>query len=177
MRASAVAAIAALACAILAGCATPSTSTGMTVHKLPIANRATEAVSITVTGGKQTSSTSVSQIADADFREALAASILESGLFPKIAAGNDAGYALEAFIGALDQPLIGFSLKVDMEVGYKLTDRSDGRIVWRKGIRSTHTATTSDSVIGATRLRLANEAAARKNIEAAITSMGTLQLR
>jgi len=66
---------------------------------------------------------------------------------------------------------------VDMEVSYTLVDSVTGNAVWQQHIATSHTATGSDSIIAATRLRLANEAAARKNIEAAIAAMGKLGLR
>ena len=49
--------------------------------------------------------------------------------------------------------------------------------MWAQSIKSAHTATAGDSLVGVTRLRLANEGAARKNIEAAIAAMGKLPLR
>lgn len=171
-------AVAALsAAATLAGCSTPSTVKGMTAQKVTVAHRASEPISISVVGGKATSSAGNSQIADADFRAALAQSILDAGLFPSVAEGRNGPYHLEAFIGNLAQPMIGFSLTVEMEVSYKLVDLKDNSKVWHESFRTTHTATTSDSMAFPTRLRLANEAAARKNIELALAAMGRLDLR
>ena len=77
----------------------------------------------------------------------------------------------------MTQPLIGMSQTVDMEVSYTLEDSTAGKTVWQQSIATSHTATGSDSIIAHTRLRLANEAAARKNIEAAILAMGNLGLQ
>ena len=56
---------------VLSACATPSQPTAMAVSGVAVASKSSETVSITVTGGRVTSSTYVSQISDADFREAL----------------------------------------------------------------------------------------------------------
>jgi hypothetical protein len=149
----------------------------MIASEVAVASKSSDTVSITVTGGRVTSSTYVSQISDADFREALKQSILKSALFSQVVDGNSGRYRLGAYIGALTQPLMGVSLTVDMEVSYTLVDSVTTKAVWQQNIATSHTATGSDSIVAATRLRLANEAAARKNIEAAIAAMGKLGLR
>jgi uncharacterized lipoprotein YajG len=162
---------------LLSTCATPSQPTAMAVSGVAVASKSSETVSITVTGGRVTSSIYVSQISDADFREALRLSIVKSALFPQVVDDDSARYRLGAYIGELIQPVMGMSLTVDLEVSYTLVDSTTGKTVWQRSIASSYTATTSDSIVGATRLRLANEAAARKNIEAAVTAMGNLGLR
>jgi len=162
---------------MLSACATPSRPIAMTASEVAVASKSSDTVSITVTGGRDTSPTYVSQISDADFREALKQSILKSALFSQVVDGRAGRYRLDAYIGALTQPLMGMSLTVDMEVSYTLVDSVTGNALWQQHIATSHTATGSDSIIAATRLRLANEAAARKNIEAAIAAMGKLGLR
>jgi hypothetical protein len=149
----------------------------MAVSGVAVASKSSETVSITVTGGRATSSTYVSLISDADFREALKESILKSALFSQVLESNSGRYRLSAYIGALTQPLMGMSLTVDLEVSYTLVDSATGKTVWQQSIATSYTGTASDSIVAATRLRLANEAAARKNIEAAIAAMGNLGLR
>ena len=162
---------------MLSACATPSQPTAMIAREVAVASKSSDTVSITVTGGRVTSSTYVSQISDADFREALKQSILKSALFSQVVDGNSGRYRLDAYIGALTQPLMGVSLTVDMEVSYTIVDSVTTKALWQQNIATSHTATGSDSIVAATRLRLANEAAARKNIEAAIAAMGKLGLR
>jgi hypothetical protein len=135
-----------------------------------------ETVSVVVTGGKETSSTAASQISSKDFAEALRDSIEKSGLFSKAMDTPGGTYKLGAYIGELAQPVLGFDMTVTMEVGYTLTDTRSGKAVWKKSIRSTYTATTKDAFVGATRLQMANEGAARKNIEEAITEISKLDL-
>ncbi|AWI76405.1 hypothetical protein CEW83_15290 [Parazoarcus communis] len=167
-----------MAAAVAAGCATPSTIEGMVVQQAPATSaRSTEAVNVTVIGGKDTSTLGASQISSADFAAALSQSVIAAGLFPRAGDAGATGYSLEAFIATLSQPMFGMSFTVEMEVSYKLIDRSTRSTVWAQSIKSAHTATAGDSLVGVTRLRLANEGAARKNIEAAIAAMGKLPLR
>ena len=162
--------------AMVAGCATPSAPGAMTARDVQAANPVSDSVSVFVTGGKETNPMFISQISSADFREALKQSLLKSGL-AKAVPDKDGHYRLDAFIGALDQPLIGGEFTVKMEVSYTLTDVTAKKVVWQKSISSAHTATFSDSVLGVERLRLANEGAARRNIEAAVTEMAKLAPR
>jgi len=139
-------------------------------------HHSSQTVSVFVSGGKETSSVYASQISDKDFAQALRDSIEKSGLFAKAMDTTGGTYRLDAFIGELAQPVLGFDMTVTMEVGYTLSDVRAQKPVWKKSIRSTYTATTKDSIIGATRLQMANEGAARQNIEQAISEMSKLNL-
>lgn len=162
--------------AMVAGCATPSGPGAMTARDVQAATPVSESVSVFVTGGKETNPMFISQISNADFREALKQSLLNSGLAKEVP-DKDGRYRLDAFIGALDQPFIGGDFTVKMEVSYTLTDVTAKKLVWQKSISSAHTATFSDSVLGVERLRFANEGAARRNIEAAVAEMAKLAPR
>ena len=139
-------------------------------------HKSREDVSIAVVGGKKTSSVRASQIADEDFAQALRDSIEKSGVFSKVSNGPDAHYRLDAFIGQLSQPFAGFDMTVTMEVSYILNDARAQQRIWQKNIVTTHTATVGDAFVGARRLQLANEGAARKNIEEALQEMSKLAL-
>lgn len=126
-------------------------------------------------GGKETSSMGASQISDEAFAQALRDSIEKSGLFAKVSPSG-ARYKLTGFIGKVDQPLIGLSLTVKMEVNYSLVDTQSGTTVWAKDIASEYTAMTGEAFAAVKRLRLANEGAARENIQQAIAAMAALKL-
>jgi len=132
-------------------------------------------VSVAVSGGKETSSTGASQISDQAFAQALRDSIEKSGLFAKVSPSG-ARYKLTGFIGKVDQPLLGFSLTVKMEVSYTLVDTQSGTTLWTKDIASQYTAKAGEAFAAVKRLRLANEGAARENIQQAIAAMATLTL-
>lgn len=168
---------AALAAFFLAGCATDSNSANMAATPLaPVAKHAAS-VSVTVTGGSATSSLDTSTIGNADFAEAIKASITKSGLFARLAAdGPSADYQLEAVIVRVDQPEIGLAMTATVEVKWTLTRTSNQWVAWQKSIVSSHTTKAGEAFEGPDRLRLANEGAARGNIQDALAQIGAAEL-
>jgi hypothetical protein len=162
--------------ALLAGCATPSDPGAMAVRDVRATAPVSESISINVTGGRATDPMMMSQISNADFREALKQSFLSAGLTGAVP-DKDGRYRLDAYIGALDQPFIGGDFTVKMEVAYTLTDVAANKVVWQKSISSSYTARISDTALGVERLRLANEGAARRNIEAVVQELSKLAPR
>lgn len=161
---------------LLGGCATGSQSAAMVATVTTPLNKSPRSVNVTVTGGSETSSLGASKISNADFASAIETSIAKSGLFAKIAGRDAADYALSVQIVRLDQPFFGASFTVTIETTWRLVRRADGGVVWEKAVVTPYTATMGDALVGSTRLRLANEGAARANIESAIKQLGTLQL-
>jgi hypothetical protein len=159
----------------LTGCATGAKSDAMVVEKVAIAHQSSSNVTVAVSGGKSTSSMGASQISDTEFAQALSDSISKSGLFKEVIASGGR-YKLNAFIGKVDQPMMGFSMTVKMEVSYTLVDTQSGKTVWTKNVASEHTAKTSEAFAGVKRLQLANEGAAKANIEEAITDISAVGL-
>ena len=160
---------------LLVACASGAKPDSMVADRVEIAHKSSQDVSIAVSGGKETSSMGASQISDAAFAQALTQSIEKVGLFAKVSSGP-ARYTLTAFIGNVDQPMVGFSLTVKMEVSYTLKDAQSGMTLWTQNIASQHTATTGDAFAAVERLRLANEGAAKENIRQAIEAMAALNL-
>jgi len=107
---------------------------------------------------------------------ALRQSIEQSGLFAQALKEGSAEYLLQAFIAQINQPFFGSSMTVSMEVNYHLTRTELKQVVWQKAVSSTYTAPFGEAFVAATRLQLANEGAARKNIEQAIQEMSQLRL-
>ncbi len=161
--------------AFLGGCASPATSTGMIPVTFENATQHPKSASVKVGGGSETSSLGKSQIADADFAAALVESINKSKTFAKVIQGNGADYLLSVTIVSMDQPSFGLSFTVKMETVWTLT-RADGSAVWKESIKSEHTATTGDAFAGVTRLKLANEGAARNNIAMGLSKIAKLRL-
>jgi hypothetical protein len=164
-----------VAAALLGGCATAAKSDAMVAEPVAIAHTSSSDVSVVVSGGKATSSMGASQISDDGFAQALRDSITKSGLFKAVAASGGR-YKLAAFIGKVDQPMMGLSMTVKMEVSYTLTDTQSGKTVWSKNVASEHTAKMGDAFAGVARLRLANEGAAKANIQQALTEISSIQL-
>jgi hypothetical protein len=71
--------------------------------------------------------------------------------------------------------MFGGSFTVKMEAGWTLK-RASGATVWQESIKSEHTATMGDAMVGVTRLRLATEGAARNNIATGLAKIGQLNL-
>lgn len=158
----------------LTGCATAAKSDAIVAAPATLVHKSSSDVSVAVVGGQETSSMGASQISNDNFAQALTESIGQSGLFAKVAGNGH--YKLTAFIGKVDQPLMGFSMTVKMEVNYTLVDSTSGKTVWTKNVASTYTAKASAAFAGVTRLRLANEGTAKDNIQQAITDISTLNL-
>lgn len=133
------------------------------------------AVSIEVSGGRETDATGLPQISNEAFAEALSTAIASSQLFSRVEASG-APYQLTAVIASLQQPVMGYTMTVSMEVGWRLRSRETGQVVWQKGIRSSSTLGVGDAFNGATRVRLATEAAARENIRLGLGELAQLQL-
>lgn len=156
------------------GCATASKPTAMVAAPTGPITKHVESLSVNVTGGGETSAMGASNISNADFAEAIKASIVQSGLFATIGAVDQADYQVEVQIVRLDRPMFGASFTVNFEATWRLLRRSDAKVIWEKAVISKFTATMGDAFAGVTRLRLANEGAARENIKDAIAQMGVL---
>jgi hypothetical protein len=159
----------------MSGCAQPSKPDAMVVHVVGPVHKTEADVSVAVSGGKETSKMGASQISDEAFATALRGSLEEAGLFRTVST-EGARYRLTGFIGKVDQPMMGFSMTVKMEVSYTLKDTQSGTAVWTKDIESEYTAKASAAFAGVERLRLANEGAARENIRQAVTELQALTL-
>lgn len=171
------AATAALALALLAGCATPSQPAAMTPAPLAVGRQHPRTVAITVTGGSATSALGASQIANTDFETALRTAIEQSRVFAALKPAAEADYVLEAALVRLDQPTWGAAMKVTLQTSWSLRRRGETAAVWDQAITRSFTASAGAAFAGATRLRLANEGAARENIEEALQQIAALELK
>lgn len=163
--------------AALAGCASPANKQAMTVDKqTAVGKQHPASVSVTASGGADTSALGSSNIGNAELKGAIEASIRETRVFREVVQGPGGQYELVVNVITLSKPSMGFSFTVDMEAGWTLTRVSDRQVVLRKAITSTFTATMSAAFAGAERLRLAVEGAAKANIAQGLTAIGQLDL-
>jgi|GraSoiStandDraft_51_1057287.scaffolds.fasta_scaffold226889_2 hypothetical protein len=162
---------------VLGGCAAPADKQAMTVSKtVVVAKKHPYAVGVAVRGGSETTTTTSSNIADADLKAAIEGSIRETQVFREVVQGRNGQYELAVNVVQLSKPSFGFSFTVDMEAGWTVTRVSDNQVVFRKAINSTYTASASDAFVGATRLRLAVEGAAKANIAQGLAAIGAVDL-
>lgn len=162
--------------AVMSGCATPATYEGMVPGDYDTARKHTKSVNVQVGGGQQTSSMGKSQISDEAFSKALVEAITKSQTFSQVVQGKGGDYQLLVSIISMEQPTFGMNFTVKMEAGWTLKNVATGQVVWQEAIKSQHTATTSDAFVGTTRLRLANEGAAKNNIKQGLAKISRLNL-
>lgn len=160
----------------LAGCASPAGTKEMVSDSAQVIRTHPHSVSIRTAGGRETDSMGTPQISDKALADALAESIATSQVFSKVVQGGAGDYVLSVFVVNLEQPMMGFSMTVNMEAGWSLTERQSNKVVWKDSIRSSYTAGVGEAFAAAARLRMATEGAARENIRAGIQELSKLSL-
>jgi hypothetical protein len=152
----------------LSGCATPAEVSSMTAYvnsnqqAAPTSPYINNIVVSSVSGGSETNPLWTSQVSSEDFKAALENTLRSAKL---LSTSEGSRYQLAAEIKALDQPLIGFTMTVNMTVQYMLKDKQTGSVVFRDQINSSFTSTVGDAFVGSTRLRITNEGAVRNNFD------------
>lgn len=173
MRMSALLILLALVCTGCPATLKPETMTAQVTA--PIHKSASE-IAVAVFGATDISAKKPVHIADEDFTQALVSSIETSGLFRTVLRDTPGKYQLQAMFVQLDEQIFGLDMTASMEINYMLASTTPKKALWEKKIVSSFTAGMSDSVIAITRLQLATEGAARRNIEQAILEISKLQL-
>jgi hypothetical protein len=97
-------------------------------------------------------------------------------LFKSVLQGKNGDYELTVTVAQLTKPVFGASFTVNMEAGWALTKVADRTVAMRKVVKSSHTATMGDAVVGATRMRMAIEGASRNNIAQGLQAIAELNL-
>jgi len=161
--------------AVVSGCASAAKPEAMIASLTDPVHTSESDVVVSAIGGSETSAFATSQISNEDFGQAIRASFERAKLCRKVLSDGQAKYRLDALIVQVNQPMFGGTFTVSMEVNYTLA-RMPKDIVWQKEISSKYAVSISEAFIGVTRLRLATEGAARKNIQQAIEEISKLQL-
>lgn len=117
------------------------------------------------TGGEETSALGTPKISNSSFTAALRSAVTDIGL------ASGSRYGLEAMIMKLDQPAFSYDTTVRLTVRYVLTDQATSTSVFDQAISSSFTAKHSSASKGGQRVHLANEGAARANIENALSAL------
>lgn len=165
--------IVSLSCISLSGCGInasvePMTYTYTATQK-PANHRLLNSIGVAeVSGGHEINPLLGSEISDNSFREALEKSLQNSKLYQQNPSAN---YLLNAKIMRFERPVIGFDFKATLTVNYKLINTKNNTTVYSKTITSSHTATVKDAFVGVTRLKLANEGAAKENFHLLIEDL------
>lgn len=157
----------------LGGCASNANFTQMIAHpasnQKPINKTLEHGIGVEqVSGGHETNPLWTSQINNAGFQTALVQSLKEANLYQEL---DDAKYILNVNLVKLHQPLVGFNFTVTCEVNYLLQDAQSKATLYSKNVVSSYTAKISDHPMAVTRLKVANEGAARENIRQFINDL------
>ena len=166
----------AVACSLLvAGCATPVASDRIKAESLTLQNHHPFSVNVSVSGGRETNPLWVSEVSNDAFAQAIRDSISSSGLFRSIvSSGQD--YSLAVDITKVSEPGFGIDMTYHLTANWVLTRMADQKIMLQEEVAASHTATMGDAFIGEVRWKLAEEGAARANIEAGLTHISQLKL-
>jgi hypothetical protein len=131
-------------------------------------------VAVAVTGGTESGGLDGPNIAAADFKAAIEDSLAKARAFERVTDGAGARYALTASIVRITRPMFGLTFDVTVEVGWSLVDRRQDKVLLRKVLTASGTATVSDAFAGVKRIRLAVEAASRASIEQLLGELAAL---
>jgi hypothetical protein len=176
-RLSLLAACGSLLLLAFSGCASPTQSSAMQTGILPLGHKHSQSVAVQTNGGQPTNPMWTSQIADQDLANAIQASILSNQLFSGVVNIGNADYVLNATIFKIDQPMVGFSMEVGVEIMWSLTPKGATKPVWEKSIHTRVRKGVGDAFAGVTRVRIATEASAKENITQALTEISKLELK
>lgn len=160
---------------LLAGCAAPAEKENMVPYADQLLKMGPQQKihhkikNIQVTGGSDTNPLWTSQVSNTDFQAALYTALDQAKIL------NDVGNLnLKVRLVALDQPLFGIGMTIHASVEYVINDDNTDKTIFDEIVNSSYTAEMSDSLVGVTRLRLANEGAIRNNIELLIKRLAQL---
>lgn len=162
--------------ALASGCAITPRPQGMQAKSVMVQNHYPFSVSVKSEGTKESNAFGGPGVPGDPFAEAIRNSIMKYGLFRSVITAGAGDYLLEADIAKVDAPAAGFNMTVSMIVNWKLTHVATGKIVFQETTYKAYTATVGDAFVGVKRVRLAEEGAARENIEDALDHISRLRL-
>lgn len=154
---------------LLAACATASMPTQMvatpgTVTSAAVGDPGFKQLRIgAVQGGSATNPLWMSNVSNADFKTALESSLRALNYLADDAA--KARIEVTASLVALKRPLAGIDMSVTSTVRYSALPTLGGAAVLDETLAATGTAKFGEALLGVERLRKANEASMRANIE------------
>jgi uncharacterized protein YcfL len=160
----------------LVGCSTPATRGAMTPQGIVVSKHNPYSVHVQTSGGAETSATSGSNISDAELKASIEDIVIQSKVFKSIVQGAGGDYELSVRVVSLSKPLFGATFTVEMEAAWSLTKQADRSVLMRKSVKSSGKATMGEAFVGANRLRMAVENAARDNISQGLMAVGELKL-
>ena len=86
-------------------------------------------------------------------------------------------FRLDAILLTLSRPYAGFAMTVTATIAYRLTDTTNGAVVYDKTLTSIATATLDDAVTNDNRLRIADQRAVGANLQQLVQDLYVLPTR
>jgi hypothetical protein len=158
------------ACASGAGTAEMTVAATSSVASVNAGQPGYQALTVTdVTGGTKTNPLWASKVSSEDFKAALEASLKAKGYLA--ADGSSAKIKVSAALVGLKQPMAGLDMSVTSQVHYVVTNAATGAKIFDDLVANTGTATMGEALIGAERLKKANEHSIQGNIESFINRL------
>jgi hypothetical protein len=145
--------------------------TNMTPTNLSVSSHHPRSVSVSASAVWE-----YSEIPDEAFQGAIEAAIRESQVFSQIVSVGGADYHLEVVVKNFYRSRPGFNMTTTLTTNWELTKQGATQATWQDFIATQYTATLGDAFIGQKRARMANEGAARKNIEEGIRRLSKIDL-
>lgn len=161
---------------VLVGCSSPPTRDAMTPTGISTSRQNPYSVHVLVSGGSETGPVSGSDISDVDLRAAIEAAVTQSKVFSTVVPTANGDYDLSVRVISLSRPLFGATFTVEMEAAWTLIKVSDRSVKMRKSVKSSGVATVGDAFVGASRIRMAVENAARENIRQGVQALAEVSL-
>ena len=124
-----------------------------------------------VQGGSETNPMWMSNVSSTDFKTALEASLRALNYLADD--GSQAKIEVSANIVDLQRPMAGIDMSVTSKVRYSALPATGGAPVFDETLAATGTAKFGEALLGVERLRKANEASIRANIEIFVKRLQT----
>jgi hypothetical protein len=83
-------------------------------------------------------------------------------------------FRLDGLLLTLDRPYAGFAMTVTATIAWRLTNTTNGVVVYDRTLRSLGTATLDDAITNENRLRIADQRAVRANLQQLVQDLYTL---
>lgn len=152
---------------VLVGCATPASQTAMSLNHSDIVAKPSEKLKgqvyvRSVKGGRETNPAWISQVDTQSFKGALERSLNSVGY------GSDsasAKYTVDAEIQDIKQPAFGLTFTVESTIFYTVETSAESK---KLPITAVGSASTSDTLLGVERMKVANERSVKENIRSFI---------
>ena len=148
----------------------------MKVDSVSLTKKFNKSVAVQTNGGQPTDPMWASRVSDADLATAISDSLSSTGLFSSVVTIGQADYVLNATLVKIDQPMMGFTMSVGVEIVWSVVPKAQKKTVWERLVSTRQEKTVGDAFAGVTRLRMATEAAVKENIRQALMQLSEAPL-